>query len=75
MIGMTFSMSHRHLESELTKSFIEGVSWPVDRASLVALSDLGLNPLQIARYFSVAPSEVIRLMKSAVAVQGTAAAD
>jgi hypothetical protein len=46
-----------------TKSFIKGVSWPVDRASVVALSDLGLSPRQIAQYFSVTPAEVNRLLQ------------
>ena len=49
---------------DLAKSFIEGVSWPVDRTSLVALSDLGLNPKQIARYFSVTVADVSALLKS-----------
>src|SRR5260370_16446844 len=45
-------------------SSIKGVSWPVDRASLVALSDLGLSPYQIARYFSVTLTEVNRLLEA-----------
>jgi DNA-directed RNA polymerase specialized sigma24 family protein len=45
------------------KSFIKGVSWPVDRAAVVALSDLGLSPRQIAQYFSVTPAEVNRLLQ------------
>jgi hypothetical protein len=47
------------------RPFVEGVSWPVERASLDALSDLGLTVKQIARYFSVDPSEVRALQKSA----------
>ena len=54
------------LGAEPRKSFIEGVSWPIDRASLAALSDLGLSPRQIARYFSVTPEEVSRLMNAAL---------
>jgi len=34
------------------------VSWPIDRASLRALFDLGLTVVQIARYFSIDPAEV-----------------
>ena len=56
----------RALKTELRKSFIGGVSWPIDRASLAALSDLGLSPQQIARYFSVTPEEVSFLMDAAV---------
>jgi len=40
------------------QSFVEGVSWPVERASLSALSDLGLTIEQIAQYFCVHPLEV-----------------
>jgi len=52
------------LPGELDKSFIEGVSWPIDRGSLAALLDIGLNPQQIAQYFSVTPAEVRRLLES-----------
>ena len=55
------------LASELRKSFVDGVGWPIDQASLAALLDLGLNVQQIARYFSVTPATVIRLLNSAVA--------
>jgi CRP-like cAMP-binding protein len=65
----------RGLEIEVSRSFIEGVSWPVDRASVVALSDLGLSPQQIARYFSVTPEEVSRLMDAAVDQNEAAALD
>ncbi|MFY9971537.1 MAG: hypothetical protein WAK41_19245 [Roseiarcus sp.] len=43
------------LDSLLKQAFDEGVSWPVERSSLMALSDLGLTAEQIARYFSVDP--------------------
>jgi hypothetical protein len=46
----------------LKQSFAEGVSWPVDRASLRALFDLGLTVLQIARYFSIDPVKVQALL-------------
>jgi hypothetical protein len=42
----------------LKQAFVEGVSWPIERSSLNALSDLGLSVEQIARYFSVDPVEV-----------------
>jgi hypothetical protein len=50
--------SRGELDSTLMKSFIEGVSWPIDHGSLVALSELGLTDDQIANYFSVEPHEV-----------------
>ena len=46
----------------LKQSFAEGVSWPIDRASLRALFDLGLTVAQIARYFSIYPDEVQALL-------------
>jgi hypothetical protein len=46
------------LDSLLKLAFEEGVSWPIERSSLNALSDLGLSVEQIARYFSVDPVEV-----------------
>jgi hypothetical protein len=52
------------LAEALHESFIEGVSWPIDRASLAALLDMGLSPQQIAQYFSVSPAEVIRLVNA-----------
>jgi hypothetical protein len=51
------------LASPRRRSFVEGVSWPVGRASLDALSDLGLSFEQIARYFSVDPDEVRAFLK------------
>jgi hypothetical protein len=41
------------LDNLLKQGFIEGVSWPIDRPSLEALSHMGLTVAQIARYFSV----------------------
>ena len=46
----------------LKQSFAEGVSWPVDRASLRALFDLGLTVAQIAKYFSTDPVGVQALV-------------
>jgi hypothetical protein len=58
MTGRLSSTSRRELDGTLMKSFVEGVSWPLDHGSLVALSDLGLTDDQIANYFSVEPHEV-----------------
>jgi hypothetical protein len=58
MTGSASPTSHGELDSTLMKSFVEGVSWPIDRGSLVALSELGLTDDQIANYFSVEPHEV-----------------
>jgi hypothetical protein len=58
MTGSWRPTSRGELDSTLMKSFVEGVSWPIDRGSLVALSDLGLTDDQIASYFSVEPHEV-----------------
>jgi hypothetical protein len=58
MTGSASSTSRRELDGTLMKSFVEGVTWPLDRGSLVALSDLGLTDDQIANYFSVEPHEV-----------------
>jgi hypothetical protein len=58
MTGSSSSKSRRELDGTLMKSFVEGVTWPLDRGSLVALSDLGLTDDQIANYFSVEPHEV-----------------
>jgi hypothetical protein len=46
------------LDSLLKQAFDEGVSWPVERSSLMALSDMGLTVEQIAQYFSVDPVAV-----------------
>jgi len=51
------------LKTRLARGFIAGVHWPIGRASLAALADLGLTPQQIARYFSVIPTEVSRLLE------------
>jgi len=47
------------LGASLSRNFIDGIHWPVDRASLTALVDLGLSDSQIAAYFSVDPAEVL----------------
>ena len=46
----------------LKQSFAEGVSWPIVRASLRALFDLGLTVAQIAKYFSTDPVGVQALL-------------
>jgi hypothetical protein len=50
------------LDSLLKQSFAEGVSWPIDRPSLRALSHMGLTVEQVARYFSIDPVEVQALL-------------
>jgi hypothetical protein len=50
------------LDCPLKQSFVEGVNWPILRASLRALLDLGLTVAQIARYFSIDPVEVQALL-------------
>ena len=52
-----FVMLHNRdeLDSLLKQAFDEGVRWPVERSSLMALLDTGLTAEQIARYFSVDP--------------------
>lgn len=46
------------LEASLRDSFSEGARWPVDRAGLAALIDLGLSNGQIGQYFTVGPDDV-----------------
>ena len=46
----------------LRRSFVDGVSWPIDAGSLAALLDMGLDAQQIADYFSVTADEVIQLI-------------
>jgi hypothetical protein len=50
------------LDSLLKQAFAEGVRWPIERPSLIALSDMGLTVQQIARYFSIDPLEVQALL-------------
>jgi hypothetical protein len=50
------------LDSLLKQAFAEGVRWPIERPSLMALSDMGLSTQQIARYFSIDPLEVEALL-------------
>jgi hypothetical protein len=71
MNRIAYSMPPGDLTSELHKSFIKGVSWPIDRASLAALLDMGLSPQQIAHYFSVTPADVLRLLNAAGAPGAT----
>jgi hypothetical protein len=59
---MTARINTRTVDYLLQQSFAAGVSWPIDRASLRALFDLGLSVVQIARYFSIDPNEVQELL-------------
>ena len=56
------NINRDELECLLKQSFAEGVSWPIDRASLRALFDMGLSDVQVARYFSIDPVEVQALL-------------
>ena len=63
MNGIAYSAAFRSLTAELAASFVEGITWPLDRASLSALLDsMGLEPRQIAGYFSVTPADALELL-------------
>jgi hypothetical protein len=61
MIQAARSMDRHMLGASLRGSFCDGVVWPVDRASLAALIDLGLSNGQIGEYFAVKQDEVRKL--------------
>jgi hypothetical protein len=71
MNGTAYTLSFGNLADELDKSFVEDVKWPVDRATLAALLDMGLSPRRIAQLFSVRLTDVVRLLHAA----GMTAAD
>jgi hypothetical protein len=52
------------LDGLLKRAFDEGLRWPIERASLNALADMGLTIDQIARYFSVDPAQVRANLKT-----------
>jgi hypothetical protein len=54
--------NRNELDSLLRQAFAEGVSWPIDRPSLRALSHMGLTVAQIAGYFSIDPIEAQALL-------------
>ena len=56
------SCNRDELDSLLKQAFEEGVSWPIDRPSLMALSRMGPTVAQIAQYFSTDPIEVQALL-------------
>jgi hypothetical protein len=56
------SINRDQLDCLLKQSFAQGVSWPIDRASLRALFHMGLTVVQVARYFSIDPVEVEALL-------------
>jgi hypothetical protein len=56
------SINRDQLDCLLKQSFAQGVSWPIDRASLRALFHMGLTIVQVARYFSIDPVEVQALI-------------
>jgi hypothetical protein len=51
------------LDCLLKRAFVEGVSWPIERRSLMALLDMGLTVAQIGRYFSIDPVEIQALLR------------
>jgi hypothetical protein len=61
MIQAARSMDRHMFGASLRSSFCDGVVWPVDRASLAALIDLGLSNGQIGEYFAVKQDEVCKL--------------
>jgi hypothetical protein len=56
------SINRDQLDCLLKQSFAQGVSWPIDRASLRSLFHMGLTIVQVARYFSIDPVEVQALI-------------
>ena len=58
MIETAHLTSRPMLDASLRTSFSDGVEWPVDRASLAALIDLGLSNRQIGEYFAVGQDDV-----------------
>ena len=61
MIQAARSTARHMLSASLRSAFCDGVVWPVDRASLAALIDLGLSNGQIGEYFAVKQDEVRKL--------------
>jgi len=64
MAVSTSLKSRSDLTAALRRSFIQGVSWPLDRAGLTALVDLGLTNAQIASYFGVGADDVDMLRET-----------
>jgi hypothetical protein len=58
------NINRDQLDCLLKRSFADGAPWPIDRASLRALFDMGLTVAQIARYFSIDPIEVQAALNS-----------
>jgi hypothetical protein len=46
------------LDASLRKSFRGDARWPIDRAALAALIDIGLSNAEIAAHFSVGSDDV-----------------
>ena len=55
------SSSRDALESSLQRDFAAGATWPIGRAAMAALIDMGLADDAIARYFAVTPAAVVAL--------------
>lgn len=57
------SSDQNPLSERLRRSFVQDVNWPVDAASLAALTDIGLSDQEIGGYFGVAADEVMELRR------------
>ena len=57
--------SSEEFASTLGPAVARQAEWPIHRAYLAALLDIGMNADQIARYFRVDPSEVYGMMGTA----------
>jgi len=58
MTGDLRALPWAWLDASLRKSIRGNRRWPVNRADLAAMIDLGLSYQQIATYFAVAPDDV-----------------
>jgi hypothetical protein len=54
-------ISRATLEASLKETFRGHARWPIGRAALHALIDMGLSNAEIAAYFSVDPDDVYML--------------
>jgi hypothetical protein len=59
---LALTRNRDELDCLLKQEFAEDARWAIDRPSLRALKQMGLTIEQIARYFSIDPAEVQRLL-------------
>ena len=52
------------LESGLKDKFLANTRWPIDRAALTALVDLGMSDAAIADYFGVTAANVAEVRQA-----------